>query len=253
MSMLNVVIIEDEAHGQETLKNLLKDYCENIEIAGIAGSVKEGIKAIEAIKPDLIFLDIELHTGTGFEILENVNRYDFEVIFTTAYENYAIKAIKFSAIDYLLKPIDITELREAVDKVRKRREQSLDNHKLLNFLKNLQGQNDSQKIITLATSEGMEFIPVADIIKLEANGSYTTFYLKQGRSLLVSKNLKEYENLLSEHGFFRVHHSCMINLNQVERYVKSEGGSIILKDGSQADISQKKKEKFLELMSQRNV
>jgi len=251
--MLNVVIIEDEAHGQETLKNLLKEYCENIEIAGIAGSVKEGIKAIEAIKPDLIFLDIELHTGTGFDILENVNRYDFEVIFTTAYENYAIKAIKFSAIDYLLKPIDISELRDAVDKVRKRREQSLENHKLYNFLKNLKGQNDSQKIITLSTSEGMEFIPVADIIKLEANGSYTTFYLKQGRSLLVSKNLKEYENLLSEHGFFRVHHSCMINLNQVERYVKSEGGSIILKDGSQADISQKKKEKFLELMSQRNV
>jgi two-component system LytT family response regulator len=251
--MLNVVIIEDEAHGQETLKNLLKDYCENIEIAGIAGSVKEGIKAIEAIKPDLIFLDIELHTGTGFEILENVHRYDFEVIFTTAYENYAIKAIKFSAIDYLLKPIDISELRDAVDKVRKRREQSLENHKLLNFLKNLRGQNDSQKIITLSTSEAMEFIPVADIIKLEANGSYTTFYLKQGRSLLVSKNLKEYENLLSEHGFFRVHHSCVINLNQVERYVKSEGGSIILKDGSQADISQKKKEKFLELMSQRNV
>jgi two-component system, LytTR family, response regulator len=251
--MLKVIIIEDEAHGRETLRNLLNDYCEDIQIVSLAGTVKDGIKSIQTEKPDLIFLDVELHSGTGFEILENVNRFDFEVIFTTAYENYAIKAIKFSAIDYLLKPIDIGELREAVDKVRKRREESFHNNNLLNLIQNFQGQNNQQKIITLSTSEGIEFISVLDIVKLEANGSYTTFYLKQRKNLLVSKNLKEYENLLSEYGFFRVHHSCMINLNEVERYVKSDGGSVILKDGSRADISHKKKDKFLELMGLRNV
>ncbi len=251
--MLEVIIIEDEGHGQNTLKNLLVDYCREVRIVGIAGSVKEGIHAIQCQKPDLIFLDIELHSGTGFEILENVKRFDFEVIFTTAYENYAIKAIKFSAIDYLLKPIDIEELQEAVEKVRRRREKSLQNNNVLNLVRNLQDINNQHKIITLSTLEGIEFIPVSDIVKLEANGSYTTFQLKQKRSLLVSKNLKEYENLLSEYGFFRVHHSCIINLSEVERYIKSDGGMIILKDGSQADISNKKKDKFLELMGLRNV
>lgn len=251
--MLQVVIIEDEPRGRETLKNLLSEYCADIEIVAMAGSVKEGTQAIREFDPDLVFLDIELHSGTGFEILENVQRFDFEVVFTTAFENYAIQAIKFSAIDYLLKPIDISELIEAVEKVRKRREESSQNKNLKNLIQNLGKHNNDQKIITLSTLDGFEFIAIADIIKLEANGAYTTFFLKKNKTLLVSKNLKEYEVLLTGYNFFRVHHNCMVNLNEVERYVKSEGGYIILKDGSQANISQRKKERFLELMSSRNV
>lgn len=250
--MLTVLIIEDEPHGRETLKNLLNDYCEDVEIVGLCSTVPESIDAIQAKKPDLVFLDIELHSGTGFEILESVKRFDFEVVFTTAFENYAIRAIKFSALDYLLKPIDITELREAVAKARDRRKETWQNKNLYNLVKNLRDLNDNHKTITLSTSEGLEFVEVSDIIKLEANGSYTLFYLKQNRKLLVSKNLKEYENLLTDCKFYRVHHSCLINLNEVEKYVKLDGGYIVLKDGSHANISQKRKEKFLELMNLRN-
>jgi two-component system, LytTR family, response regulator len=251
--MLQVIIVEDEPRGRETLKNLLTEYCTDIEIAGMAGTVKEGIDVIRNRRPDLVFMDIELHSGTGFEILENVDRFDFEVIFTTAFENYAIRAIKFSAIDYLLKPIDISELREAVEKARQRRELNLQNNKLWNLVQNFNRQKDDQKIITLSTADGFEFVEIADIVKLEADGAYTLFFIKPNRKLLVSKNLKEYETLLTEYNFYRVHHSCLINLNEVEKYVKSEGGYIVLKDGSTANISQRRKEKFLELMGMMNV
>jgi two-component system LytT family response regulator len=250
--MMKVIIIEDEPHGRETLKNLLNDYCEEVDIVSLCSTVPEGIQAIRSQRPDLVFLDIELHSGTSFEILEKIKQFDFEVVFTTAFEDYAIRAIKFSALDYLLKPIDITELREAVTKARRRREETLQNKNLYNLVKNLSDLNDSHKTITLSTSEGLEFVDVSDIIKLEADGSYTLFHLKQNRKLLVSKNLKEYENLLSDCKFYRVHHSCVINLNEVEKYVRQDGGYIVLKDGSHANLSQKRKEKFLELMNMRS-
>lgn len=251
--MLDVVLVEDEIHGRETLKNLLMEYCCDIEIIGMGASVGEGIDLINRCKPDLVFLDIELHSGMGFEILEAVDVLNFEVVFTTAYENYAVKAIKFSAIDYLLKPIDISELQDAVKKVKLRREAISQNQKLLNLLKNLRYGNDHLKTLTLATSEGLEFIAVSDIIKLEANGSYTMFYLKNNRKLLVSKNLKEYEKLLPDAIFYRAHHSCIINLSQVERYVKTDGGYIVMREGLQAIISQKRKERFIELMNNRHM
>ena len=247
--MLRVIIIEDEPRGRETLKNLLTEYCVDIEIAGMAGTVKEGINAIKSIHPDLVFLDIELHSGTGFEILENVDRFDFEVIFTTAFENYAIRAIKFSAIDYLLKPIDISELREAVEKVRNRREVNSRNNKLWNLVQNFSRQKDEQKIITLSTLDGFEFVEISDIMKLEANGAYTTFFIKPDRKLLVSKNLKEYETLLSDQSFMRVHNSFLINLHEVKKFVKSEGGYILMKNDAQISISQKKRDEFLERMT----
>lgn len=247
--MLKVIIIEDEPHGRETLKNLLTDYCEDISILEMCATVHEGIEAIQTHHPDLVFLDIELHTGNGFEILEKVERHDFEVIFTTAFENYAIKAIRFSALDYLLKPIDIAELQEAVQKARDRRRGMDTNRNLINLIRNMNSLQ--HKTITLSTSEGLEFVDVNDIIKLEASGSYTYFHLKNNRKMLVSKNLKEYETLLSDSHFYRIHHSCVINLNEVEKYVKMEGGYIVMKDGSQASVSQKRKDKFIELMNMR--
>ncbi len=246
---LKIVIVEDEPHSRESLRNLLKEFCPGTEIVATAENIDEAIKSIQEFQPDLVFLDIELQHGTGFDILEKVKRFDFEVVFTTAFENYAIRAIKFSALDYLLKPIDVEELTLAVNKARSRREENMQNKNLFYFMQNLKGLNN-QKTITLATAEELEFVEVSDIIKVEASGSYTTFHLKNNRKLLVSKNLREYENLLSDCRFFRVHHSCLVNLNEVEKYVKGDGGYIVLKDGSHASLSQKRKEKFIELMNQ---
>ncbi len=245
--MLKVVIVEDELHSRETLKNLVNDYCEDVEIVALAGAVQEGIKAIQSYQPDLVFLDIEMPSGTGFDLLEKIQSFNFEVIFTTAFEHYALKAIKFSAIDYLLKPIDIEELQAAILKV-KEKKHSIQNKKLETLLGNMQVKSNREQTISLSTSEGFEFIPVADILFCEANGSYTNFHLKASKTLLVSKHLKEYENLLSEHNFMRVHNSYLINLLEVKKYVKADGGFIVMKNDATVNISNKKKDDFLQQM-----
>ncbi|MDN5211479.1 LytTR family DNA-binding domain-containing protein [Fulvivirgaceae bacterium BMA12] len=248
--MLRIIIVEDELHSRESLRNLVNDYCEDVEVVAVAESVEEGLEKIISHKPDLLFLDIEMQTGTGFDLLEQSKNFSFEVIFTTAFEHYALKAIKFSAIDYLLKPIDVEELQAAVVKVQKKKDTLTQNKKLINLLSNIQNTDSKQHKITLATSEGLEFINVTDIIFCEANGSYTNFHLKQEKNLIVSKHLKEYENLLNEYNFLRVHQSYLINLAEVEKFVKSNGGYIIMKGGEQVSISHKKKEEFVLKMSE---
>ncbi|MDN5202715.1 LytTR family DNA-binding domain-containing protein [Fulvivirgaceae bacterium BMA10] len=245
--MLKVVIVEDELHSRETLKNLVNDYCEQVEIIALAASIQEGIHVIQTHQPDLVFLDIEMPGGTGFDLLEKLQYLNFEVVFTTAFEHYALKAIKFSAIDYLLKPIDVEELQIAIAKVQQKKH-SLRNKKLEILLNNMQVKNRQEQTITLSTSEGFEFIPVTEILYCEANGSYTNFHLKASKTLLVSKHLKEYENLLAEHNFMRVHHSYLINLSEVKKYIKADGGYIVMKDDSVVNISLKKKEEFLDQM-----
>ena len=247
--MLKVIIVEDELHSREALKNLINDYCEQVEILKLAASVEEGIEAIQLHKPELVFLDIEMPTGTGFDLLERAQHLNFEVIFTTAFEHYALKAIKFSAIDYLLKPIDVEELQNAIAKVQQKRS-SEHNKKLETLLSNIQNKSGQEETITLATSEGFEFIPVSNILYCQANGSYTNFHLKDSKPLLVSKHLKEYENLLADHNFMRVHQSYLINLSEVKKYVKADGGYIVMKDDSIVNISIKKKEEFLRYMNQ---
>ena len=248
MEKLNTIIVEDEFHGRETLKNLIDIYCPSLAVIGMAATITEGIGLLKVHSPDLVFLDIEFKNGSGFDLLKRVDDLDFEVIFTTAYKDYAIKAIKFSAIDYLLKPIDVDELQSAVIKVLEKKRALRYNKKLEVLLNNI-GNKDSQgHSITLSTSEGYEFINVNDIHYCEASGSYTNFYIAQDKKLLVSKHLKEYEILLSDHGFMRVHQSFLINLSQVKRYVKSDGGYIVMKNGGIVNISSKKKEAFLKKM-----
>ena len=246
--ILQAVIVEDELRAANTLKRLINDYCENVEILAIAHSVSEGVKTLEKFRPQLVFLDIEMQTGTGFDLLRKVDNLNFEVVFTTAYEHYALKAIKFSAIDYLLKPIDWQELQEAVAKVREKI-QSAPNDRINHLLQNITTPS-LQQTITLSTNEGYEFIRVEEIIRLEAGGSYTSFYLKDGRKIMVSRHLKEYEQLLSHQPFFRVHQSHLVNLTQVEKMVRQDGGYLLMKDGAQVDIAQKKREEFLRLMKE---
>ena len=246
---MNVVIIEDEIHSRETLKTLLLEFCEDVNVLGTAGSMKGAVTLINQTQPELVFLDIELQTGTGFDVLNQVDQRSFEVIFTTAFEHYAIKAIKFSSIDYLLKPIDLEELQEALRKARLKKNQIQTSRQLDLLLKNIGGQTEQRRKICLSTAEGLEFINVEDITYCEANGSYTNFYIKPDIKLVVSKNLKEYEQLLIDYNFMRVHNSYLINLNEVKKFVKSEGGYILMNNQAQISISQGRREDFMHRMA----
>lgn len=248
--MLRAVIVEDEMHSRESLKNLLRDFCPQVEVCGAAGSIEEAVPLILSVQPSLLFLDIELQNGTGFDLLRRLPDMDFEVIFTTAFEQYAIQAIKFSSLDYLLKPIDIDELQEAVAKALQKQNKNQNKTQLEVLMANLESQRPgAQNRICLATAEGLEFLQVEDILYCEANGSYTNFHLRDGRKIVVSKNLKEYENLLDGRPFMRVHNSFLINLREVQRFVRSEGGYILMKNNAQISISPKKRDEFLQRMT----
>jgi two-component system, LytTR family, response regulator len=251
--MYKAIIVEDELHSREFLKNIVTDYCPELTITALAASVEDGVAAIKLHRPDIVFLDIEMQTGTGFDLLQQFPQCDFDVIFTTAYDHYAIRAIKFSAVDYLLKPIDIEELQHAVQKVIEKRKANTGNQALQMLLKNLQSPHMAEQSITLSTSEGLEFIPLHQIIRIEASGPYSHFYLKDKKKIIVSRNLKEYEMLLTGHGFFRVHNSHIINTREVKRMLKTDGGYAVMSDESNITISPKKKEEFFQMIGQRMV
>ena len=248
------VIVEDEVRSRQFLKSLVDEFCPEVDVTGMAASVEEAVGMINQLKPQLLFLDIEMHTGTGFDILQQISHREFQVIFTTAYDHYAIKAIKFSALDYLLKPIDVQELQTAVQKaiaqLSGNETQKPLEMLLQNMLRTAAGQDYT---ISLSTSEGMEFVPIRQIMRLEASGPYTTFFLKDQRKIMVSKNLKEYEILLGDHEFYRLHNSHIVNLREVRKVVKTDGGYAVMNDDSMIAISPKKKEEFLLLLSNRTV
>lgn len=251
--MIKAVIIEDELHSRNFLNNLVTEFCPEISIAGMAASVGEAVILIQQTEPQIVFLDIEMQTGTGFDVLQQLQKRNFHVIFTTAYDHYAIKAIKFSAVDYLLKPINLEELQGAVAKAIENIEQKTGENKLELLIKNLRRPAGEDFSISLSTSDGVEFIQLSTIIRLEASGPYTTFFMKDSRKIMVSRNLKEYEMLLTDHGFFRVHNSHIINLKEVRKMIKTDGGYAVMNDDSMITISPKKKEEFMELMGQRLV
>tara|TARA_R110000850_G_scaffold150497_1_gene273290 strand:+ start:209931 stop:210680 length:750 start_codon:yes stop_codon:yes gene_type:complete len=243
---LKAIIVEDETHSLETLKNLLEKFCEGVEVIGLASSVKEALEVIQKSQPDVVFMDIELQSGTGFDILTQLPEINFEVIFTTAFDQYAIKAVKFSSLDYLLKPIDLEELQQAVEKAKQAKNRVEYNQQLKTLLQNINQPKLSK--ICLATADGFEFISTSEILYCEAGGSYTTFVLINGKKLLVSKHLKEYENMLADQHFMRVHNSYLINLKEVKKYVKADGGYIVMNNEDIVSISRGKKDTFIEAM-----
>ncbi|MDC6361705.1 MULTISPECIES: LytR/AlgR family response regulator transcription factor [Flavobacteriaceae] len=245
---LKVVIIEDEKHSRETLKSMLEEFCKDVKVIATASSVSEGVKVLSIYSPDVVFLDIELQSGLGFDVLTQIKDPTFEVIFTTAFEKYAIKAIKFSSLDYLLKPIDLSELQDAVEKARNRMDTNVYRQQIDTLMQSLAKENHKQEKICLATTAGMEFIAIEDIVICKADGSYTSFVLKNKNTLMVSKHLKEYENLLGDYQFMRVHNSYVINLNEVKKYVKSDGGYIIMSNDMHVSISPRKKDELMEAM-----
>ncbi len=251
--ILKAVIVDDEIRSREFLKNLVNDFCSDVKVTGLAATVEEAVNLIRTQQPDLVFLDIELHAGTGFDVLQHFNEPGFHVVFTTAYDHYAIKAIKFSALDYLLKPIDVEELEKSVEKAKEKVANNTSRQAINMLLQNLRKPANTDYSITLATSEGLEFVPLYNIIRLEASGPYTHFILKDGKKIMVSKNLKEYENLLGEYHFFRVHNSHIINMKEVKRMIKTDGGYAVMNDESVIAISPKKRDDFMLQIGQRLV
>ena len=245
---LSSIIVDDEKHSRETLKNLVNEFCDDVQVIDCVENVSQAVHAIRTHRPDIVFLDIELQTGTGFDVLEKIQDLEFDVIFTTAFEQYAVKAIKISSLEYLLKPVDIEELRLAVEKARKKKDKTLQKKKLENLLANLKQQQLGLNKICLPTSEGVEFVDIEDILYCKAEGSYTLFKLNNNDSLLVSKHLKEFENILSDQYFMRVHNSFLINLKGVKKYIRSDGGYILMTNNDPVSISRSKKDDFLREM-----
>ncbi|MBD3638243.1 MAG: response regulator transcription factor [Crocinitomicaceae bacterium] len=249
MKKSNIIIIDDESSARSTLNLIISNHLPDYSVIGEAESVKEGLQLIKALGSsiDILLLDIELTDGTGFELLEKVDNVDFEVIFTTAYDNYAIKAFEFSAVGYILKPINIEELESTLNRIAERTIGSRSNTEiqLKTLLEYQRTKEISFKKLVVPTVDGFEIIDLDYLIRCEGERNYTKFYLTDNRSFLSSKTLKKYEELLSEKGFLRIHKSHLINLSHVKKYLKSDGGSIMLSDGSEILISRDKKEIFL--------
>lgn len=247
--MIKAVIVEDEAKSRELLQALVTKHCSNVQVVATAANVKEGTDVIRKHSPDLIFLDISMPDGTGFDLLEYISPIKADIIFTTATDKYAIKAIKYSALDYLLKPIDTEELKSSVGKLEEKKSKANTVENLAHLLQNLKQGNDSYQKITLPTSTSYEIVFIKDIIRCEADGSYTTFHLTGKRKLMASASLKHYEDLLPPNEFMRVHHHHLININHVVRYLKMDGGYAVMSDASQIEISRRKKDEFLNVLN----
>ena len=239
--MITAIIVDDEHHSCEALQILLKENCPDVSVAAICYSGEDALQKIQQFHPQLVFLDIEMPNMNGFQLLEQLPQINFDLIFTTSYDQYAIKAIKFSALDYLLKPVDREELKKAVDKVSKKINATIPQQLEILLQKINQPAAPAQRI-ALPTMQGLELVPVNSIISCSANNNYTEFFLRDKKRMIVSRTLKETEEILEDHSFLRVHHSYIINLNEIVRYIKGEGGYVVMTDGSKVDVSRSKKE-----------
>jgi two-component system LytT family response regulator len=246
--MVTAIIIDDEQKGRIALKQKLQDYCPDIELLGEAENGEEGIELIAKLQPGIVFLDIEMPRMDGFGMLHRLTGKNFHLIFTTAYDQYAIKAIRYAAFDYLLKPIDIEELKSALSRISNQAPVYTEK-KLATLEQNLRDKNAFNKI-AIPTLDGLLFFNINDIIHLAASSNYTTIYFNNHPKLTASKTLKEFEELLPTDIFFRSHHSHIINLHYIKRYIKGDGGQIEMQNGDYVDVARRKKEEFLKTLGQ---
>jgi len=244
--MLKALVIDDENRTRDLICKMINSFGLNIEAASGGENVKSGIASIEEHQPDLVFLDIQMPDGTGFDVLKGVSEKNFEVIFITAHEEFAIKAIKFSALDYILKPVDADELKSAVERALETIGQKKEEQQFEALQNNIQ-PNQKRKLV-LKTQESVHVVDLDSIIRCEADRNYTLFYLVDGKKILVSKTLKDYETLLSGHNFLRVQQSHLVNLDYVSRYDKGNGGSVVMRDNSEVPLSPAKREIFFKVL-----
>ena len=248
---MKAIIIDDELSGREVLKKLVQLNCPDVTVVNTLNSIETGLKSIKEDKPDLVFLDIQMPNASGFDLLNQIDKIDFEIIFVTAHDSFAIRAFKYAAVDYLLKPIKVTELIDAVYRAGERikSNQSQDHVKFM-----LEKVSPAKKIfvnnkILLPTLGGYNIIEVSEITYCKSESNYTRFHFTDGKNLVVSKTLKEFESILIENNFFRIHRSYIINLNCIAKYNKGKGGEVVMKDGAILEVSREKKEEFLKLFS----
>jgi len=243
--MLLSIIIDDEPQNASTLNNDIRTHCPSVDVLAVCHSAKEGIMAIKKEKPDLVFLDIEMPWMNGFEMLEMLDDINFNIIFTTAHDQFAAKAFRLSAVDYLLKPIDANDLKAAVRKAQQRSEQQQGNVHIENLLRNIK-QPSAQQKIALPYKDGYEFVEVSHIIYCQAEGAYTKVFLDNKKYILVSKTLGDIEELLPADIFQRIHHSTVVNLHYITHFVRTDGGYVKLQTGEQLTVSKSKKESVME-------
>lgn len=252
--MITAVIVDDEEKNREALAKMLDQFCPDVQVVGKAENVSFAKEVILKEKPQMVFLDIEMPGGDGFSLIEEFEKPEFQVVFTTAHAAYAIKAIKFAALDFLLKPININELKVAVEKAINNHANKTDTglKQKINILR--QNRNNDQfdfQKIALPTTDGTEYYSIDSILRCEADRAYCKFYLTTGKQILVSKPLSEFEDLLSECNFFRIHKSNMVNLNHIKKYVRGAGGYVVLSDDSHVDVSVRRKDELMSILERR--
>jgi len=244
--MIKTVIVDDEENNVGTLQSLLTQFCPEIEIIGTAGNAKQAFTIINELQPQLVFLDIEMPMGNGFDLLEKLMPVNFEVIFVTAFDQYAITAFKYAALDYLLKPVSIDELKRAVNRSVIRIAEKNVNNRIESLIANFRSEAQGLKKIGLPTAEGLVFEEIENIMHLQAESNYTLVYIRNKKKMTITKSLKEFEDLLPASIFCRLHHSHIVNLNYITKYYKGRGGYVELTDGTTVEVSTRKKDDFLE-------
>lgn len=247
MVKFKTVIVDDEPKNLRILKQLLQDYCPQIQVTGEAANVRMAFEVIQETQPNLVILDIEMPYGNAFDLLDSLMPIDFEVIFITAFDNYSLKAFKYSALDYLLKPVDIVELQEATTKAIQRIAGKNINQQVVNLLSNFKNTQNNLQKIAIPTMEGLVFMNVEDIIRCESNAAYTYIYSTGDEKIIASKNIKEYEELLPSSIFCRIHNSHLINLNRIKKYSKGRGGTVIMEDGAVLEVASRRRDDFLKM------
>lgn len=247
MEKIKAILIDDELNSLQNLQQKLEGFCPDINIIAVSQKPEEGLLLIKHHHPDVVFLDIEMPRMSGFRMLEELGEYDFDIIFTTAYNHYSIDAIRISAFDYLVKPIGIEDLQQAVERLGKTLNRQT-KEKIDILRKSLSDNRSQEDKIAISTSEGIEFIPIKNIIHVESKSNYSKIFLNENKSIMVTKILKDFEEMLLPYNFYRVHNSHLINLNYIQKYVRSQGGHVMLQDGTLIDISRRKKEEFLKMI-----
>jgi two-component system LytT family response regulator len=243
--MIKTILVDDEVDSIRVIQRLLENCCPKVSVVGTANGVESALELIRELKPDLVLLDIEMAQGNAFDLLNQLMPLNFQVIFVTAFDSYAIRAFKYSAIDYLLKPVDIDDLRNAIARVREKPESADFAEQMKILLSNVGVLQIAQQKMAIPTVTGLNFVPVQDILRFEAKGNYTVIYLSSGETIMATRTIRDYEEVLPDTVFCRIHTSHIINLTRIQKYQKGRGGSVIMEDGAVIEVAARRREEFL--------